>query len=204
MIRRCWLAIYNSYVSCLIILHCAAQDQVNNVATLADDIDCALPCLGVLEFCAESDSVAAKFYSTLRHYYGLLRKTGSPPAASATRSSAEIAEELLALLCRPLESSLREASCAPCRFPVHNDGIPTRLVEHLDVHYEDNVRHTYSWGRDPDISPKLEKDFSLTSILAPIVVKETTDARVAESERYAARRDEDGIDGSVRKRPKLQ
>ncbi|RSL57579.1 hypothetical protein CEP54_008230 [Fusarium duplospermum] len=61
--KKCWLIIFQSYTSCVVLLHCVAQKQIHQFprSSWEDDLTQARMCLDVLSFCSTLDSVALKF-----------------------------------------------------------------------------------------------------------------------------------------------
>ncbi|KAH6971648.1 hypothetical protein BKA56DRAFT_495126 [Ilyonectria sp. MPI-CAGE-AT-0026] len=65
--KKCWLIIFQSYTSCVMLLHSVAQKQVHlfHRSSWEDDIAQARICLDILSFCSTTDSVALKFQDCL-------------------------------------------------------------------------------------------------------------------------------------------
>ncbi|KAK3499470.1 uncharacterized protein B0T23DRAFT_17819 [Neurospora hispaniola] len=65
--QRCWLVIFQSHTSCVVILHSVAQKQVHGfpVSSWAPDLKLAQLCLDTLEFCGRIDPVALRFHVRL-------------------------------------------------------------------------------------------------------------------------------------------
>ncbi|KAK7954150.1 hypothetical protein PG988_014844 [Apiospora saccharicola] len=75
--KRCWLIIFQSYTSCVILLHCVAQKQAHNfvVQQWQEELMKAAHCLRVLEFCGTLDPVARQFHHELSAIHRLLDQT---------------------------------------------------------------------------------------------------------------------------------
>ncbi|RSM11392.1 hypothetical protein CEP52_003058 [Fusarium oligoseptatum] len=56
--KKCWLIIFQSYTSCVVLLHCVAQKQIHQFprSSWEDDLAQARMCLDVLSFCSTLDS----------------------------------------------------------------------------------------------------------------------------------------------------
>ncbi|KAK7996031.1 hypothetical protein PG991_015498 [Apiospora marii] len=88
--KRCWLIIFQSYTSCVILLHCVAQKQVHNfvVQQWQEELMKAAHCLQVLEFCGTLDPVARQFHTELSAIHRLLDQTS--PRANPEGTTAEL------------------------------------------------------------------------------------------------------------------
>ncbi|KAK8038340.1 hypothetical protein PG994_015107 [Apiospora phragmitis] len=88
--KRCWLIIFQSYTSCVILLHCVAQKQVHNfvVQEWQEELMKAAHCLRVLEFCGTLDPVAAQFHRELSAIHQLLDPTS--PAFNPEGTTVEL------------------------------------------------------------------------------------------------------------------
>ncbi|KAK8017784.1 hypothetical protein PG993_014110 [Apiospora rasikravindrae] len=95
--KRCWLIMYEplgicfqSYTSCVILLHCVAQKQVHNfvVQEWQEELMKAAHCLRVLEFCGTLDPVAAQFHRELSAIHRLLDQTA--PGSNPEGTTAEL------------------------------------------------------------------------------------------------------------------
>ncbi|KAF2019938.1 hypothetical protein BU24DRAFT_129893 [Aaosphaeria arxii CBS 175.79] len=66
----CWMCIYSSYTSGIIILHAAVQKILTGYhsSTWIADLTLANICVNVLAFCAEVDSVAARMRDIVKRY----------------------------------------------------------------------------------------------------------------------------------------
>ncbi|KAK0612501.1 hypothetical protein B0T17DRAFT_543828 [Bombardia bombarda] len=82
---RCWLVIFQTYTSCVVLLHSAAQKQAHNFdpSTWQDEIDRSRDCLAVLKYCGAHDPVAANFHTQLTPICDQL-------AAAQTRTQGDI------------------------------------------------------------------------------------------------------------------
>ncbi|KAH7116667.1 hypothetical protein B0J13DRAFT_571537 [Dactylonectria estremocensis] len=119
--KRCWLVIFQSYTSCIVLLHCVAQKQVHSFprSSWEGDLAQARICLDVLSFCSTTDSVALKFqdcvvpiYDKLASYIFPTATTNTPPNLStlayllrvpttADPDRLGLSLELLIMLCQP-------------------------------------------------------------------------------------------------------
>lgn len=73
--RRCWLVIYHSFTSAVIIMHGVARNLAIEPAanpSTRTDLELAHHCLRLLAFSAELDAVAEQFFLTLAPYYDFL------------------------------------------------------------------------------------------------------------------------------------
>ncbi|KAK8100095.1 hypothetical protein PG999_010469 [Apiospora kogelbergensis] len=88
--KRCWLIIFQSYTSCVILLHAVAQKQVHNfvIGQWEEDLMKAKHCLRVLEFCGTLDPVAAQFNRELSAIHRLLEQTA--PGVNPDGTTAEL------------------------------------------------------------------------------------------------------------------
>jgi len=85
--RRCWLVIFQTHTSCVVLLHAVAQKQLHNfpASSWEDDMKQARNCLDVLGFCAESDPVALRFRIKLSGIYEALSDSGARRGTSRQR-----------------------------------------------------------------------------------------------------------------------
>ncbi|KAF2708779.1 hypothetical protein K504DRAFT_288900 [Pleomassaria siparia CBS 279.74] len=76
IIQLCWLCIYSSYISGIIVLQAAVQKMLNNKpdSTWIADLTLVHVCTDALKYCAEVDSVAAQLRDTLSAYLEELRR----------------------------------------------------------------------------------------------------------------------------------
>lgn len=130
--KRCWLVIFQSYTSCLIILHSATQKMLHgwSPATWKDDLTKADLCLQVLQYCASADSTAHRFYTELKEFHDYIagQSRASPDArfpwshqlsvtdepqdssylirtpSNAAPDHLEVSSRLLVKLCQPFGS----------------------------------------------------------------------------------------------------
>ncbi|OTA67983.1 hypothetical protein K449DRAFT_419666 [Hypoxylon sp. EC38] len=84
--KRCWLIIFQTYTSCVIILHAVSQKQATRFdsSTWKDDLGNAKLCLDVLAYCGSLDPVATKFHKRLLSIYELLLNPGQNVSDTAT------------------------------------------------------------------------------------------------------------------------
>ncbi|KAI1370412.1 hypothetical protein F4677DRAFT_465486 [Hypoxylon crocopeplum] len=87
--KRCWLVIFQTYTSCVIILHGVSQKQAEHLdpSTWKEDMGFAELCLAVLEFCGSLDPVAAKFYQRLSNICRFLLSDNSRDVSATTETS---------------------------------------------------------------------------------------------------------------------
>lgn len=66
----CWMCIYSSYTSGIILLQAAVQKIISGYhsSTWTSDLRLASSCIRVLSFCSRVDSVAARMGETVQHY----------------------------------------------------------------------------------------------------------------------------------------
>ncbi|KAK8045487.1 hypothetical protein PG993_005511 [Apiospora rasikravindrae] len=76
--KRCWLAIYQAYTTCLVLLFSAVQSYVDGVPVDSRhaDLEKARQCLEILEWCGSLDHVARQFHQTLSPCYEALITAG--------------------------------------------------------------------------------------------------------------------------------
>ncbi|KAK6848816.1 hypothetical protein PG995_012649 [Apiospora arundinis] len=81
---------FQSYTSCVILLHAVAQKQVHNfvVDQWQEELMKAAHCLRVLEFCGSLDPVAAQFHRELSAIHRLLDQTS--PGVNPAGTTAEL------------------------------------------------------------------------------------------------------------------
>ncbi|ETS82890.1 hypothetical protein PFICI_04766 [Pestalotiopsis fici W106-1] len=93
--RRCWLIIFQSYTSCLIILHSATQKMLHSwrPSSWQDDLAKADLCLEVLKYCASADPTAQRFYSELKEFRDYIagQTNSASPDGSYTLSQPHLA-----------------------------------------------------------------------------------------------------------------
>ncbi|KAF2739028.1 hypothetical protein EJ04DRAFT_519958 [Polyplosphaeria fusca] len=91
IIRRiCWMCIYCSYATGLILLQSVAQKIITGTPGWASDIDLAKHCAGVLRFCAELDKVAMALETVLSSYVEvILEQSGERLAPNADEGPGE-------------------------------------------------------------------------------------------------------------------
>lgn len=93
---------FQTYTSCLMILHCAAQKQIHNFnpETWKDDLYHANLCLNILSFCGTADPTAAKYHNKLIDIYKSLVSNmnfaaGTSETPAVGTNIAQIPEALL-------------------------------------------------------------------------------------------------------------
>jgi hypothetical protein len=76
IVQLCWLCIYSSYTSGIIVLQAAAQKILNrhHESTWIADLTLVNACVDVLVYCAEIDPVAAKLATTLSTYLEAIQR----------------------------------------------------------------------------------------------------------------------------------
>jgi hypothetical protein len=74
IVRRCWITIFQAYISCTVILHTVTRRHADQVAQTGwqEDLEKAEICLLVLEICAQHDLVAKKFHRILSGCYSTI------------------------------------------------------------------------------------------------------------------------------------
>ncbi|RSL64861.1 hypothetical protein CEP51_013091 [Fusarium floridanum] len=82
--KKCWLIIFQSYTSCVVLLHCVAQKQIHQFprSSWEDDLAQARMCLDVLSFCSTLDSVALKFRDCVVPIHDKLTSYIFPPSST--------------------------------------------------------------------------------------------------------------------------
>ncbi|KAB5575416.1 hypothetical protein GE09DRAFT_592539 [Coniochaeta sp. 2T2.1] len=78
--KRCWIVIFQSYTSCVVLLHCIAQKQVHGMiaSSWEDDLLHAKTCLDTLSYCGTLDPVALQFHARLYQIYQTLSQHTQP------------------------------------------------------------------------------------------------------------------------------
>ncbi|KAK1835722.1 hypothetical protein QBC39DRAFT_339461 [Podospora conica] len=86
--KRCWLVIFQSHTSCVLILHSVAQKQLHKLPSScwAEDLKQAQLCLDTLEFCGTMDQVALKYHVRLSGIYSNLAGRSSPELNTRQRT----------------------------------------------------------------------------------------------------------------------
>ncbi|EEU37356.1 uncharacterized protein NECHADRAFT_72643 [Fusarium vanettenii 77-13-4] len=122
--KKCWLIIFQSYTSCVVLLHCVAQKQIHHFprSSWEDDLTQARMCLDVLSFCSTLDSVALKFrdcvvpiHDKLTSYMFPLSSADAPQSPSslgymlkvptaADPDHVSLSLKLLTILCQPFST----------------------------------------------------------------------------------------------------
>ncbi|KAL6405769.1 hypothetical protein AUP68_10907 [Ilyonectria robusta] len=84
--KRCWLIIFQSFTSCIVLLHSVAQKQVHLSprSYWEDDLTQARICLDILSFCSTTDSVALKFQDCLVPIHDKLSSYIQPTTSTST------------------------------------------------------------------------------------------------------------------------
>lgn len=106
--RRCWLTVFTAYVSCVVLMNAIARVQVEEgqqQATNQDDLDNAAVCLSILEWSAEFDDVAARFYNTLKPMHRALSDF-SAGNGSRNEAARNVLKETAQLLSHPMDETL--------------------------------------------------------------------------------------------------
>ncbi|OIW30222.1 hypothetical protein CONLIGDRAFT_714604 [Coniochaeta ligniaria NRRL 30616] len=87
--KRCWIIIFQSYTSCVVLLHCVAQKQVHKMdpSSWEEDLAQAQTCLDALEYCGTLDPVAVKFYERLSIIFQTLSRYAPTPEHQPVSSS---------------------------------------------------------------------------------------------------------------------
>jgi len=207
--HHCWVVIFQTYISCALVLHSIVQKQLHHfpAAEITSDLEHVELCIDILRFCATNDSVAGQFLRTLEPFYRHIQtirnippgeeKTRAPPTsstskkendtaaamaeaasseaiASSTFSSSDSSDALYLLFIphSPTDFPLRKMSIDLMRLlsrPFAGGGITSeviysqhlsippmmpsatvpRLVEHLEVQYEDTLPPA-DWRNDDD------------------------------------------------------
>ncbi|KAI9830903.1 MAG: hypothetical protein M1826_004333 [Phylliscum demangeonii] len=83
--RRCWLATFQAFTTCTVVLYGIAQKQLHGYAVrdCHDDLRQAEKCLLVLAHSGQVDEVARRFHGVLQPYGSFL---GTPPPSSGAES----------------------------------------------------------------------------------------------------------------------
>ncbi|KAI9163768.1 nitrate assimilation regulatory protein nirA [Paramyrothecium foliicola] len=94
--RRCWLVMFQSYTSCLTILHTVVQEQLHGVsrAVWEENLELTSKCLSVLEYCGRMDPVAAKFHQSLTGYYDRVAHLPLPGVMELSREATMTVEAM--------------------------------------------------------------------------------------------------------------
>lgn len=76
--KRCWLVIFQTHTSCVVILHSAAQKMLHKhpESSWTEDMNRARGCLDVLRYCGTIDPVALRFLIRLSSIYEKLLEFG--------------------------------------------------------------------------------------------------------------------------------
>ncbi|KAL6411797.1 hypothetical protein AUP68_04175 [Ilyonectria robusta] len=84
--KKCWLIIFQSFTSCIVLLHSVAQKQVHlfSRSYWEDDLTQARICLDILSFCSTTDSVALKFQDCLVPIHDKLSSYIQPTTCTST------------------------------------------------------------------------------------------------------------------------
>ncbi|GAW22559.1 hypothetical protein ANO14919_120990 [Xylariales sp. No.14919] len=172
--KRCWIIIFQSYTSCLILLHDTTKKMALSTrhSTYEENLQNIQHCLKALDFCSSQDPVAARFHETLLPLYrSLMEKYANQPESPAMSNAGtgdqdppnpeasygpnqpleKLSNDLLAMLCRPFgDPSNREESRKSLH--VSYKTAPSRhehqcLMEKLDWDFEDSA--PFEW--DPEM-----------------------------------------------------
>ncbi|KAH7302938.1 hypothetical protein B0I35DRAFT_500478 [Stachybotrys elegans] len=84
--KRCWLIIFQSCTSCIVLLHSVVQKQVHMFprSYWEDDLAQARICLDILSFCSTMDAVALKFQDCLVPVHDKLSSYIQPTTSTST------------------------------------------------------------------------------------------------------------------------
>lgn len=182
--RRCWLTIFAAYVTCLVLLHTIAQNQLESrMIAIQDDLDSAASCLTILEWCGEADEVALHFYTTLKpHYHSLLNSShGRTRSAGGEGSSSDamrspvfppytVFQETAKLLSHPLDETLNVRQAASNHDCMNNGSTDTisHILEQLDLAYEDSqsdAKPPYHWATNRELPFRLANRFGVKPVM---------------------------------------
>ncbi|KAH7130893.1 hypothetical protein EDB81DRAFT_727833 [Dactylonectria macrodidyma] len=128
--KRCWLIIFQSFTSCVVLLHSIAQKQLHQFSRSSweDDLVQARICLDILSFCSTTDSVALKFQDCLVPIYDKLASYIHPTASTSTLQNpsslnyllnvpktadadrVSLSLKLLMMLCQPFGDAIGKCS----------------------------------------------------------------------------------------------
>jgi hypothetical protein len=86
--KRCWLAIYQSFSACTVLLFHIAQKRLHGCLPeeYEDELASAATCIRTLDYCAQCDAVARGYHDMLMFYYNALK---TPPGNGATGPDSE-------------------------------------------------------------------------------------------------------------------
>lgn len=86
------VASFQSYTSCVVLLHCVAQKQMHHFprSSWEDDLTKAGMCLDVLHFCSTVDSVALKFRHCVVPIHDKLTSYISPPSSTTLQNPSSL------------------------------------------------------------------------------------------------------------------
>ncbi|KAI0441934.1 hypothetical protein F4803DRAFT_562707 [Xylaria telfairii] len=159
--QRCWLIIFQSYTSCVIIMHAILTKLVSSSvpSSYEDNMKNASLCLEALAYCGAADPVARRFHEKAQAVYnsdvdmrdaGVEDRNGNLGVlpTSCRLSIKELSFDLLVMLCRPFgDPSYRESTKESLAATHRSD--PSRcehpvLVERLEWDFEDSV--PFQWN----------------------------------------------------------
>lgn len=204
--HHCWVVIFQTYISCALVLHSIVQKQLHQFPAeeINSDLEHVELCIDILRYCATTDQVAGQFLRTLEPFYRQLQtirnippeekppgvagasknqndtttamaKVASiEPTASSAFSASDTSDALYLLFIphSPTNFPLRKMSIDLMRLlsrPFAGGGITSdviysqhlsippmmpsatvpRLVEHLEVQYEDTLPPV-DWRNEDD------------------------------------------------------
>ncbi|KAH7115477.1 hypothetical protein B0J13DRAFT_208187 [Dactylonectria estremocensis] len=150
--KRCWLIIFQSFTSCVVLLHSIAQKQVHlfSRSYWEDDLVQARICLDILSFCSTTDSVALKFQDCLVPIHDKLASYIHPATSTSTPQNpsslnyilrvpktsdadrVSLSLKLLIMLCQPFSDAIGKCS------------LNNNLGEQLDWRLENCL--PFRWG----------------------------------------------------------
>ncbi|KAI1429321.1 hypothetical protein F5Y12DRAFT_710226 [Xylaria sp. FL1777] len=106
--QRCWLVIFQSYTSCIIILHAVLRNLVSSlVHSYKDEMENARLCLVTLAYCGSADPVADRFHEKAQAIYNSVLKhiENHPEALKNLRRQTTDTEDLSSSTNTPKDSS---------------------------------------------------------------------------------------------------
>ncbi|KAM0418777.1 hypothetical protein ACHAPT_012287 [Fusarium lateritium] len=166
--KRCWLIIFQSYTSCVVLLHSVAQKQIHHSprSSWEDDLTQARICLDVLSFCSTADSVAFKFrdcvvpiHDKLTSYIFSPTSVSTPQAPSslaymlrvpttADPGRVSLSLKLLTILCQPFSNINGEcgSSDSPGTFGRPMPGQSKKLQPGKEMDWKLEGRLPFQWN----------------------------------------------------------
>ncbi|KAF2095964.1 hypothetical protein NA57DRAFT_59027 [Rhizodiscina lignyota] len=103
IVQLCWMCIFSSYTTTLILLQAAVQKILTGYpsSTWAADLSLAKMSMGTLQFCAELDDVALQLYTTISSYFHVVQDALDVEQNEDLWGSTEEGEDLDYLLVIP-------------------------------------------------------------------------------------------------------